>query len=210
MRRRLNRHMEAPWLSFTDLLSNSFIILCLVLVFSVIARVVNEKPPIVALPDSEKFRFSTGGYSVSAEFNKALKAEKIPVIKHYLRCYGVDTIEIVGHTDRQPNGGASNLDSALAKGLGLPLHSDLRAGSNVDLGFLRAMAVRNILEKQLKDEFPSLVYRVYSAGSLIDPVSSKLLIPGALDDKRKRRIEVRFTRSNDNNWRASSRCQEAL
>jgi outer membrane protein OmpA-like peptidoglycan-associated protein len=203
---RSNRQDEGPWLSFTDLLSNSFIIICLILVFSILSRAINEKPPIVPLPDSEKFRFPTGGYTLSVDFKSALVNEKVPVIRKYLRCYGVDTVEVVGHTDKQPNSGQSNLDFALVNTKNPTNALGLKAGSNVDLGFLRALAVRNALESQLKAEFPSITYRVYSAGSFIDPVADHSTAVKMLDDKSKRRIEVRFTRTNDRSLKPTAEC----
>lgn len=202
------RSDDGPWLSFTDLLSNSFIIICLILVFSILSRAINEKPPIVPLPDSEKFRFPTGGYTLTREFKTALFNEKVPLIRRYLRCYGVDTIEVVGHTDKQPNDGRSNLDFTLSE-QSLPLQNkDLKAGSNLDLGFLRAMSVRNALEAKLKSDFPDIIYRVYSAGSFIDPVADHSLQSAKLDDKSKRRIEVRFTRTNDRSLKPSADCSK--
>ena len=203
---RSNRQDEGPWLSFTDLLSNSFIIICLILVFSILSRAINEKPPIVPLPDSEKFRFPTGGYTLSVDFQSALVNEKVPVIRKYLRCYGVDTVEVVGHTDKQPNDGQSNLDFALLSVKNPTITRGLKAGSNVDLGFLRALAVRNALESQLKVEFPDIIYRVYSAGSLIDPMVDRSAPSTVLDDKSKRRIEVRFTRTNDRSLKPAAEC----
>lgn len=203
---RSNRHDDGPWLSFTDLLSNSFIIICLVLAFSILSRAINEKPPIVPLPDSEKFRFPTGGYALSVDFKSALVNDKLPLIRKYLRCYGVDTIEVVGHTDRQPNDGQSNLDFSLANVKKSSLPQGLKAGSNLDLGFLRAMAVRNALQSQLKAEFPEIVYRVYSAGSFIDPVLDQSTTGPMLDDKSKRRIEVRFTRTSDRSLKPATEC----
>jgi outer membrane protein OmpA-like peptidoglycan-associated protein len=205
---RANRQDEGPWLSFTDLLSNSFIIVCLILVFSILSRAINEKPPIVPLPDSEKFRFPTGGYTLSVDFQSALINEKVPVIRKYLRCYGVDTVEVVGHTDKQPNDGQSNLDFALLSAKNQTFARGLKAGSNVDLGFLRALAVRNALESQLKVEFPDVVYRVYSAGSFIDPVVDRSAAGAMIDDKSKRRIEVRFTRTNDRSLKPAAECDQ--
>jgi outer membrane protein OmpA-like peptidoglycan-associated protein len=207
---RSSRQDDGPWLSFTDLLSNSFIIICLVLAFSILSRAINEKPPIVPLPDSEKFRFPTGGYSLSMDFKSALVNEKVPLIRKYLRCYGVDTIEVVGHTDRQPNDGQSNLDFALANAKKSSLAQGLKAGSNVDLGFLRAMAVRNALESQLNAEFPDIIYRVYSAGSFIDPAVDQSTARATLDDKSRRRIEVRFTRTNDRSLKPAAECDQQL
>jgi hypothetical protein len=144
------REYEAPWLSFTDLLSNSLILLSLILVFTTISRTLNEKPPVIQLPDNDKFRFSSGGYRLSPTFLAALESEKVPIIKKTLACYGVDTIEIFGHTDGQPNSNLSNLDTAFLSGeKGMSLAGSMRAGSNVDLGLLRAISVKRAIERKV-------------------------------------------------------------
>jgi len=189
------REYEAPWLSFTDLLSNSLIILSLILVFSTISRILNEKPPVIQLPDNDKFRFSSGGYTLSANFLTALESEKIPVIKKTLACYGVDTLEIIGHTDGQPNSSASNLDTAFLTGKdGLMLSPSVRAGSNVDLGLLRAISVQRAIEQRLKLDVNDVIYRVYSAGSVIN-TDGRMEAVKNKDQRERRRIEIRFTRS---------------
>jgi flagellar motor protein MotB len=189
------REYEATWLSFTDLLSNSLIILSLILVFSTISRILNEKPPVIQLPDNDKFRFSSGGYMLSANFLTALESEKIPVIKKTLACYGVDTLEIIGHTDGQPNSSASNLDTAFLTGKdGLMLSPSVRAGSNVDLGLLRAISVQRAIEQRLKLDVNDVIYRVYSAGSVIN-TDGRMEAVRNKDQRERRRIEIRFTRS---------------
>lgn len=191
------REHEAPWLSFTDLLSNSLIILTIVLVFSTIARVLNEKPPVIQLPDNNKFRFPSGSYQLSPEFATALQNEKMPEIIRTLNCFGVDTIEIIGHTDGQPNSGFGNLDTALlSANQKLNLNKSMRPGSNVDLGLLRAIAVKEAIESNLTAEPKGIIFRVYSAGSVISPDGEIRKVTN-LDDQTRRRIEIRFTRSRE-------------
>lgn len=189
------REHEAPWLSFTDLLSNSLILLTLILVFSTISKVLNEKPPIIQLPDDEKFRFSSGGYELSDNFLAALESEKVPIIKRTIACYGVDTIEIIGHTDGQPNSNISNLDIIFLSGKdGLDLSKPVRAGSNVDLGLLRAIAVQKALQQRVDPMNNNITFRVYSAGSIINTDGNMEAVRNK-DQRERRRIEIRFTRS---------------
>lgn len=189
------REHEAPWLSFTDLLSNSLILLTLILVFSTISKVLNEKPPIIQLPDDEKFRFSSGGYELSDNFLAALESEKVPIIKRTIACYGVDTIEIIGHTDGQPNSNISNLDIIFLSGKdGLDLSKPVRAGSNVDLGLLRAIAVQKVLQQRVDPMNNNITFRVYSAGSIINTDGNMEAVRNK-DQRERRRIEIRFTRS---------------
>jgi hypothetical protein len=191
------REHEAPWLSFTDLLSNSLILLSLILVFSTISRSLNEKPPVIQLPDNEKFRFSSGGYALSSNFLSALESEKIPVIRKTLACYGVDTLEIIGHTDGQPNSGTSNLDRAFLVGnAGLNLSPSMRAGSNVDLGLLRAISVQRAIKERIGPDTNDVIYRVYSAGSIIN-TDGRMEGVKNKNQQERRRIEIRFTRSRE-------------
>jgi hypothetical protein len=189
------REYEAPWLSFTDLLSNSLILLSLILVFTTISRTLNEKPPVIQLPDNDKFRFSSGGYRLSPTFLAALESEKVPIIKKTLACYGVDTIEIIGHTDGQPNSNLSNLDTAFLSGeKGMSLAGSMRAGSNVDLGLLRAISVKRAIERKVSTTENDVIYRVYSAGSMIN-TDGRMVAVRNQDQRDRRRIEIRFTRS---------------
>jgi hypothetical protein len=189
------REYEAPWLSFTDLLSNSLILLSLILVFTTISRTLNEKPPVIQLPDNDKFRFSSGGYRLSPTFLAALESEKVPIIKKTLACYGVDTIEIIGHTDGQPNSSLSNLDTAFLSGeKGLSLTGSMRAGSNVDLGLLRAISVKRAIERKVSTTENDVIYRVYSAGSMIN-TDGRMEAVRNQNQRERRRIEIRFTRS---------------
>lgn len=179
----------------TDMLTNTLLILSLFIAVSTLARAMNPKAPSINLEDSAKFRFASGSFSLTANFKNALREEALPVIKQTIRCYGSDSIELVGHTDGIPAGGSSNLDFALAQGIGNKTLKGLNAGSNVDLGLLRALSVKNEIQALLGDEGKSIAYRALSAGSLIgtdgliNPASNK-------DDQVRRRIEIRFFRNS--------------
>lgn len=197
---------DAPWLSFTDLLSNSLILLSLLLVFSTISRSINEKPPVIQLPDNDKFRFTSGGFTLSQTFLSSLEKEKVPIIEKTLQCYGVDTIEIIGHTDGQPNYRMSNLDNIfLSSGKDLNLETKATAGSNVDLGLLRAIAVQKAIQNKLNGKVDNVIYRVYSAGSVIN-TNGRMEAVTNKDQRDRRRIEIRFTRSLQNTFPRN--CQE--
>ena len=97
---------------------------------------------------------------------------------------------IVGHTDSSPNAGVSNIDkySSLEK-----LSSEFTsvfAGSNADLGLLRAVSVQKLLQESIGNKYNDLEFRSYSASSLIDPPVSK----NSKLDMEKRRIEIQLTR----------------
>lgn len=112
--------------------------------------------------------------------------------------YGIDTVEIIGHTDGQPNqGSTSNLDMLLEEAAATNTFTlnRLTPGSNADLGLMGALAIANELRKgQAKQpKLAGLQFRAYSAGQLYLP-NGELAPLGRKPDPSRRRIEVRFTR----------------
>ncbi|QOV24382.1 OmpA family protein [Anabaenopsis elenkinii] len=193
--------------AFTDLMSNAFMILLLFLLLFIMRSFINQKPdlvdtqletpPIILIPDDPKHRFDSGSARINPSFYNYIATKILPEIERASKQYNIDIIEVIGHTDGQPNGNiASNLDLNLenvARG-GLELEK-LQAGSNADLGLMRALAVvqqlRNI---QVKDKkLPGLSFRAYSAAQLILP-SGEFAPVVRESDQNRRRIEIRFTR----------------
>lgn len=185
--------LEPPWLAYTDLLSSTLMIVTLALVVSALAKFVNQKPPIIRLSDEANFRFSTGSYSLSPRFREQLINNKLPEIEKTIRCYGIDTIEVIGHTDTAPNSGSSNLDG-FNDNKKLIMSGKALSGSNADLGLLRALSVERFLENSLNPIFPKINYYSYSASSYVIPTSSTA--SSKVNKQSKRRIEIRFTRSD--------------
>jgi len=167
-------------------------IVTLALVASALGKFVNQKPPIIRLSDEANFRFATGSYSLTKKFESQLINDKLPEIKRTIRCYGIDTVEVIGHTDFAPNAGSSNLDSFQGN-KNLILSGKALSGSNADLGLLRALSVERFLEGNLKGNFPKIEYYSYSASSYVDPMKNGS--PSLSNQQSKRRIEIRFTRS---------------
>ena len=197
MARRTSRKpkLEAPWLAYTDLLSSTLLILSVVVVASVLARLTNEKPPVIRLSDAKDYRFARGSFKVNKAFRSKLISEELPKIDRAIQCYAIDTIEIIGHTDNSPNTGLSNIDKfpkpeELTKGF-----KNVYAGSNADLGLLRAFSVQTLLEEEIGRVHPQLAFKSYSASSLINPGDSSDLNTNT--DEEKRRIEIRLTRSSN-------------
>jgi outer membrane protein OmpA-like peptidoglycan-associated protein len=181
------------WIGYTDLLSNSLLILLLAVSLTALDRAKNEKPPFVPLTERDSFRFATGSYVLSTEFIKALQ-RRLPEVKTTIDKYNIDIVEVVGHTDGEPSSGVSNLDTLLAKRSHSMSLSGFHPGSNVDLGLLRALAVSDYLRKNLDpDGSKGLVIRPYSAGSLIN-LDGHLLPADTGNQPDRRRIEIRFTR----------------
>lgn len=196
-RRRSREDDTNYWIGYTDLLSSSLLVLLLTIAVAALARANNEKPPLLRLTEKESFRFGTGSYSLSPQFKAALDA-RIPWIKEQIKKYRIDSIEVIGHTDGQPSPGSSNLDLLLPKVGSSSNLSGYQSGSNTDLGLLRALAVSNHLKDKLSTSgIQDVIVRPYSAGSLID--NDGAFSPADTKDRAdRRRIELRFTRQENN------------
>ena len=242
------------WVAFTDLMSNSFLIINLFLITSFLVNVAKSKsgksevkdygilistlerknsdlekrnqdlqkeidklkpsipkksdtPPIIFLRDSGAIRFKSGsaglqGQQMLQEFDK--KDGLIDEIENNARSYGINLVEIIGHTDLQPIGGvSSNLDKDLANiannaDIDRVTADGLVAGSNADLGLMRAVEIMRILRYHQKNngKLQGLEFRAYSAAQLVPP---KLPNNEKPKDDDKRRIEIRFTRLDESN-----------
>lgn len=183
------------WIGYTDLLSNALLVLLLIVAITTVAKANREQPPLIRLTEEQSFRFQTGSYDLTPAFIASLN-KQIPKISETIRKYGIDTIEIIGHTDGQPAPGLSNLDLLLANASRASKLHGYRAGSNTDLGLLRAIAVANYLRQNIAGKNgANLVIRPYSAGSLID--GEGRYDPADIHDRAdRRRIEIRFTRKD--------------
>ena len=123
---------------------------------------------------------------------------RIPEITKIVDRYRIDSVEVIGHTDGQPSPGISNLDVLLPNAIRSPALRGYRPGSNTDLGLLRALAVAKHLKLRLDPSGErGLVIRPYSASSLIANDGGFKPADGR-DSAERRRIEIRFTRSEDN------------
>lgn len=206
------------WVAFTDLMSNSFLIINLFLITSLLINTATSKssngelkksntPPIIFLRDSGAIRFKSGsaglqGQQMLQEFGKA--GGLIEAIENNAKLYGINLVEIIGHTDLQPIGSvASNLDKNLfniANNIDIDRATadSLVAGSNADLGLMRAVEIMRILRyyQGNNKRLQGLEFRAYSAAQLVPPKLSNNEKP---KDDDKRRIEIRFTRLDENN-----------
>ncbi len=154
-------------------------------------------PPIILIQNTGAYQFASGSAELPVALNSYVRGKLVDEIESNAKAYQIDVVEVIGHTDGQPNGGvSSNLDENLekvARGQ-IPTHN-LHAGSNADLGLMRSLElVRGLrfIQRQgtrLKD----LEFRAYSAAQLILPTGGLAQINQQSDPKR-RRIEIRFTR----------------
>ncbi|MFN9559456.1 MAG: flagellar motor protein, partial [Dolichospermum sp.] len=190
------------WPAFTDLMSNAFMILVLFLFLTIIISQISGKkstdtPPIIVIKDEGAYRFASGSAEISQEMLNYILKQIVPEIETRTKQYGINVVEIIGHTDGQANGQVtSNLDVNLENVVSGNIQvGNLRAGSNADLGLMRALSVvkalRDIQTKE--NRLSGLSFRAYSAAQLILP-NGQFAAIARQDDVTRRRIEIRFTR----------------
>ena len=194
------------WPAYTDLISNAFMILSLFMFFSIFSAKQNETPPILLIPDAGSFSFSSGSAELSDTLKTYIKTDLLKKIKEKNQEYNINVVEIIGHTDGAIKGGNSNLDEKLENVANLKDDvQNLIAGSNADLGLIRALAVVNelrqipeleCLEPKDTSKFLCLQFRAYSAAQLVLP-SGEIADVNRDEDDLRRRIEVRFTKSGE-------------
>jgi flagellar motor protein MotB len=190
------------WTAFTDLMSNAFMILVLFLFLTIIISQISGKkstdtPPIIVIKDEGAYRFASGSAEISQEMLNYILKQIVPEIETRTKEYGINVVEIIGHTDGQANAQVtSNLDVNLENVVSgnIPVRN-LQAGSNADLGLMRALSVvkalRDIQTKE--NRLSGLSFRAYSAAQLILP-NGQFAAMARQDDVTRRRIEIRFTR----------------
>lgn len=181
--------------SFTDLMSNAFMIMSFLLLLALfqsleLNRRLQSATPIVIDEKSGKFKFKSGSAELNTEFKKYLKDNIIPQIKQTVKEKNIDFIQVIGHTDGQVLGLKGNLDLNLEKVAKNQLKvNELNAGSNADLALMRALAV--VQELQGNPDLKNVKFRAYSAAQLYLP-SGELAPLNRQGDEVRRRIEIRF------------------
>jgi outer membrane protein OmpA-like peptidoglycan-associated protein len=205
MSRRIDRHHQDEELNifqaFTDLMSNAFMIMSFLLLISLLQSIstadklksANKKlesaSPIIIDEKSGNFKFPSGSAELTSDLKKYIETTIIPRIQTATGRGDIDFIQVIGHTDSQGISNASNLDSKLTSAAtGNEKINALKAGSNTDLGLMRAVAVVQFLNT---NKLGKVKFRAYSAGQLYLP--SGQLAPIDIDaNDARRRIEIRF------------------
>jgi flagellar motor protein MotB len=188
--------------AFTDLMSNAFMIVSFFLLISLLQammlkrelEVANEKlksaAPIIIDEKSGQFKFPSGRAEVTTDLQTHIKTKIIPEIEKATKQGNIDFIQVIGHTDGQATKSSSNLDIGLTPAAtGSQTISSLKAGSNADLGLMRAVAVVQLLQQN--KGFEQVKFRAYSAAQLYLPSGNLATSNQSADDSR-RRIEIRF------------------
>ncbi len=205
MSRRIERHHQDEELNifqaFTDLMSNAFMIMSFLLLISLLQSIstadklksANKKlesaSPIIIDEKSGNFKFPSGSAELTPDLKKYIQKTIIPRIQRETVRGDIDFIQVIGHTDSQGISNASNLDAKLTlAATGNAKINALQAGSNTDLGLMRAVAVVQFLNT---NKLGAVKFRAYSAGQLYLP-SGKLAPIDIQANDARRRIEIRF------------------
>lgn len=158
----------------------------------------HQWPPIISLEDNGN-RFATGSAELTPAFRADLEQRVAGEVEQLLDAYGVDVIEIIGHTDEQvitPTR-PSNLDVTAIEVMSGRLGPDaMVADDNAGLGLARAIAVAKVLEAT--GRFAGIKLVPLSAAQLLlpgDTLSSGAAGRLEQNDQRRRRIEIRVRRS---------------
>jgi len=181
--------------SFTDLISNAFLILSLFLVLALFQSLELNKrlqavSPLIIEEKSGQFQFKSGSAELTPELKQYIIIEVVPKIALIIREREIDFIQVIGHTDGQEIYNMSNLDREL-ENVALSKESvrKLQAGSNADLGLMRALAV--VQELKQTGKLKNVNFRAYSAAQLYLP-SGELAPIERQANQNRRRIEIRF------------------
>lgn len=128
-----------------------------------------EWPPFFSLSEAGGYYFDSGKATLRPDFQLSLKEKVIPLLAKFIQDYGVDVVEVIGHTDEVPMVGQSNLDALLiSASTGSVDIGDLRSTDNAGLAIARAVAVVQILraDPSLRD----VAILPLSAAQMVVPV----------------------------------------
>lgn len=150
----------------------------------------HDWPPIISLSELDGYNFDTGSAELSDPFKTKLR-DLSKTIAGIATSYGVDVIEVIGHTDEQAMAGEfSNMDKGLQPVLSGKVEiGSLHPADNAGLGLARAISVTSILSDM--PELKGFTILPMSGGQLILPGDH--LTDGAQmgDVRARRRIEIR-------------------
>lgn len=151
-------------------------------------------PPVVVIQGSGEYQFASGSAELPAGLREYIESELVARIEQVTQERDIYIVEIIGHTDGQVLGGASNLDQVLEQvARGRQPVNAISPGSNADLGLMRALEVVKELQRvQQSGRLQGLEFRAYSAAQLLLPSGDFAAINREPNPVR-RRIEIRFS-----------------
>ncbi|MDQ6436358.1 OmpA family protein [Mesorhizobium sp. LHD-90] len=155
-------------------------------------------PPIISMSELEGYNFKVGSAELSDNFRIKLR-EKASEIANTAEEYGVDIIEVIGHTDEQAmSGSVSNMDKGLKPVLdGKKPVGSLHPADNAGLGLARAISVAELLESLPEIKSQKLTVLPMSGGQLILPGDQLTDGVQSGDVKARRRIEIRVRKRSE-------------
>lgn len=153
-----------------------------------------EWPPFFSLSEAGGYYFDSGKATLRPEFSRNLSQVVIPALVKSIQDYGVDVVEVIGHTDEVPMSGTSNLDSKIigASAGRIPI-SELHSTDNAGLALARAVAVVKVLRSDPR--LKGVTILPLSAAQMIVPVDKMADGTQRASDQSRRRIEIRLRRS---------------
>lgn len=157
---------------------------------AVVATKPHDWPPIISLSELGGYNFASGSAELSDDFKTKLR-DLSKTIASIAKSYGVDVIEVIGHTDEQAmSGESSNMDKGLQPVLAHKVEiGTLHPADNAGLGLARAISVTSILRDM--PELKGFTILPMSGGQLILPGDRLTDGAQAGDVKARRRIEIR-------------------
>lgn len=163
-----------------------------------------EWPPFISLSEADGYFFESGSARLQPAFERALRTTTTAKLLSIVRDYGVNVIEVIGHTDEVPMVGSSNLDTTLIPAMQGRLGvGALQPTDNAGLAIARATSVAKILRADRR--FAGVTILPLSGAQMIEPVDRLADGRSAGDDQRRRRIEIRVRRSTEEAGRAAPR-----
>jgi flagellar motor protein MotB len=155
-----------------------------------------EWPPFFSLSEAGGYYFDSGKATLKPAFQRDLRQAVIPQLKQFIADYGVDVVEVIGHTDEVPMVGVSNLDKSLipASASRQPVEA-LQSTDNAGLAMARAVAVVRILRADAR--LKGVTILPLSGAQMIVPIDRVADGSATGSDQRRRRIEIRLRRSTE-------------
>ncbi|NEO33166.1 MAG: flagellar motor protein [Symploca sp. SIO3C6] len=171
------------------------------------AKTKHKFPPNITIQNTGKYAFKLGQANLTPQLEQFIHDTVVPKIKERFKNYKVNIIEVIGHTDGVEFKGISNLDKRLNVVAGNENRriGSLKAGSNTDLGLMRALAIIKALQKEEemiqffkeKGLGNKPMFRAYSAAQLYN-TDGTIATSSAKENPSRRRIEIRFTYHEEN------------
>lgn len=152
-------------------------------------------PPFFSLSEAGGYYFDSGKATLRPEFRQKLTSLIVPLLHDNIEKYGVDVVEVIGHTDEVPMSGVSNLDGSLISAYLRNFEiGDLVPADNSGLAISRAVAVVSVLRADPR--LQNIAILPLSGAQMIVPVDRVADGKANGADQLRRRVEIRLRRSS--------------